>query len=36
MNIEEIKKLLGPDADELLNYECKGIPRKMIHAPGPD
>ncbi|MBY8987327.1 MAG: class I fructose-bisphosphate aldolase [Candidatus Lokiarchaeota archaeon] len=36
MNFEEIKKLLGEDADELLNHTCTGIPKEMIHAPGPD
>jgi class I fructose-bisphosphate aldolase len=36
MNFEEIKKLLGSDADKLLNHTCTGIPKEMIHAPGPD
>ncbi len=36
MNIEEIKNLLGTDADKLLNHTCTGIPRNMIHEPGPD
>ncbi len=36
MNFEEIKKLLGEDADKLLNHTCTGIPKEMIHAPGPD
>jgi len=36
MNFEEIKKLLGKDADDLLNHTCSGIPKEMIHAPGPD
>lgn len=36
MNFEEIKKLLGKDADDLLNHMCTGIPKEMIHAPGPD
>ena len=36
MNFEEIKKLLGKDADDLLNHTCTGIPKEMIHAPGPD
>ncbi|MFX0036815.1 MAG: class I fructose-bisphosphate aldolase [Candidatus Hermodarchaeota archaeon] len=36
MNLSEIKNLIGPDADNLLNHTCKGIPREMIHHPGPD
>ena len=36
MIFEEIKKLLGVDADKLLNHTCTGIPKEMIHAPGPD
>ncbi|MFX1374832.1 MAG: class I fructose-bisphosphate aldolase [Promethearchaeota archaeon] len=36
MNFDDIKKLLGSDADSLLNHKCTGIPKEMIHAPGPD
>jgi len=36
MNLDEIKNLLGPDADNLLNHTCTGIPKEMIHPPGPD
>ncbi|MFX1328884.1 MAG: class I fructose-bisphosphate aldolase [Promethearchaeota archaeon] len=36
MNLTEIKNLIGPDADNLLNHTCKGIPKEMIHQPGPD
>jgi len=36
MNFEEIKSLLGPDADNLINHICTGIPKEMIHPPGPD
>jgi class I fructose-bisphosphate aldolase len=32
----DIEKLLGDEADGLLSYECKGIPREDIVAPGPD
>lgn len=32
-NIEE---LLGSEAEDLLKYECKGIPRTMLSLPGPD
>ncbi len=30
------QKLLGDDADELLNYQCKGVPREDLVLPGPD
>jgi class I fructose-bisphosphate aldolase len=33
MNIESV---LGDEAEYLLTHECKGIPRDMIHSPGPD
>jgi class I fructose-bisphosphate aldolase len=36
MNFDEIKTLLGPDADNLLNHVCTGIPKAQIHLPGPD
>jgi class I fructose-bisphosphate aldolase len=36
MNFEDIKSLLGSDADNLLNHICTGIPKSMIHPPGPD
>jgi len=36
MNFEEIKSLLGTDADKLLKHVCTGIPKEMIHLPGPD
>jgi class I fructose-bisphosphate aldolase len=36
MNIDEIKRMLGADADTLLNHTCKGIPKENIHVPGPD
>src|ERR1043166_1654765 len=31
-----IRELLGAEADSLLKYECKGIPRQSLHLPGPD
>ena len=31
-----IVELLGPDADDLLQYTAKGIPQSMLHLPGPD
>lgn len=36
MDLEEIKSFLGPDANSLLNHTCTGIPKEMIHLPGPD
>jgi len=36
MNFEDIKKVLGPDAKALLDHTCTGIPKHMIHPPGPD
>ena len=36
MNLDEIKNLLGRDADNLLNHTCTGISKEMIHPPGPD
>ncbi len=36
MNLDDIKNLLGSDADDLLNHICTGIPKEMIHEPGPD
>ena len=36
MDYNEIKNLLGAKADDLLNHTCTGIPKEMIHAPGPD
>jgi class I fructose-bisphosphate aldolase len=32
----DIVKLLGADADKLLNHVCKGVPKEMLHLPGPD
>ena len=36
MNFNEIKNLLGSDADSLLNHVCTGIPKENIHPPGAD
>jgi fructose-bisphosphate aldolase, class I len=32
----DLHSLLGDDADELLSYECKGIPKDDLTVPGPD
>jgi class I fructose-bisphosphate aldolase len=34
--VTDIAKLLGNEADSLLTYQCKGIPKSMLHLPGPD
>ena len=31
-----IEELLGNEAQALLNYECKGVPKSSLHLPGPD
>jgi len=36
MTIDEITKLLGNEADYLLNHKCKTIEKEMLHLPGPD
>ncbi|RCK75127.1 MAG: Fructose-bisphosphate aldolase class I [Ignavibacteriae bacterium] len=36
MTINEIEKLLGNEADSLLNHKCTGIPKEMLHLPSPD
>ena len=32
----KILKLLGVQADDLLGHVCEGIPKEMLHLPGPD
>jgi class I fructose-bisphosphate aldolase len=32
----DIQQLLGDEAGDLLSHECAGIPRSMLHLPGPD
>jgi class I fructose-bisphosphate aldolase len=36
MNYSEIQKLLGSDAEKLLNHTCKTVPKEQLHLPGPD
>ncbi len=36
MVLKDIEQLLGPDAKTLLGHTCKGIPKEMLHVPGPD
>jgi len=33
MTISDVKKLLGSEADTLLNYTCKGITKDRLHIP---
>jgi len=32
----DIARLLADEAEDLLGHECAGIPRAMLHLPGPD
>ncbi len=32
----QIETLLGPEAEDLLEYRCSGIPKDTLHLPGPD
>jgi fructose-bisphosphate aldolase, class I len=34
--LTDIPGLLGADADQLLSYTCKAIPKETLHLPGPD
>ena len=34
--IDKIVETLGKDADDLLSFTCKGIPKEQITVPGPD
>jgi class I fructose-bisphosphate aldolase len=34
--IDSIRKYLGPEADDLLAYKARGIPKEQLHLPGPD
>ncbi len=34
--LNEIEKILGKDADNLLNHTCKTISKESLHLPGPD
>ena len=36
MDFNEIKNLLGSEAERLLNHTCTGITKDLIHVPGPD
>ncbi len=32
----DIESLLGAEAESLLGHTCKGIPKELVHTPGPD
>ena len=34
--MDRIVALLGKEAEDLLNHECKTIPKEQLHLPGPD
>ena len=34
--MSDITALLGAEAEHLLSYTCKGIPRDRLHLPGPN
>src|SRR5262245_36300975 len=34
--IKEIETLLGPEAEVLLSYQSRTVPKEMLHLPGPD
>ena len=34
--IDKLKQLLGKEADDFLNFECKTITKDKLHLPGPD
>jgi class I fructose-bisphosphate aldolase len=36
MHIDQIRLHLGADADSLLGFTCKGIPKAQLHLPGAD
>jgi class I fructose-bisphosphate aldolase len=36
MNLRDIEKTLGADADKLLGHKCKTITKDRLHLPGPD
>ena len=33
---KSLEQLLGNEADDLLSYECRTIPKENLHLPGPD
>jgi class I fructose-bisphosphate aldolase len=35
-SLEKLEEVLGKDAQDLLEHECKTIPKEQLHLPGPD
>lgn len=35
-SIKDIEMMLGDEAESLLKYECKKVPKDSLHLPGPD
>ena len=33
---KKIQTLLGTEGEDLLNHQCKGVPKDTLHLPGPD
>ena len=36
MSLAKIQELLGNEAEDLLSYQCKTLPKEQLHLPGPD
>jgi class I fructose-bisphosphate aldolase len=36
VSIREIEQILGEEAQTLLSYQCRTIPKESLHLPGPD
>src|SRR2546422_1184025 len=34
--IKDIEQILGNEAESLLTYKCRTVPKEMLHLPGPD
>ena len=34
--MKDVVSLLGSEQETLLEHQCKGIPKDMLHVPGPD
>ena len=34
--LKDIEQLLGSEGKHLLEHQCKGIPKELLHLPGPD
>ncbi len=35
-SLSKLESILGNDAQDLLEHECKTIPKSQLHLPGPD